>query len=144
MLLAKSRRVFGRKSLPGVAVVALGAALVCLLASVDVFGLERKLPAWEDVESVSIMDRGITSGPWPAEKHQAQALWDFHQAIIQDRGHIRSYRPDFDQEEEGSVSSHYIYLTYRLKDGSTLIREYDLWLTRDRVGTAGTYDNLLS
>lgn len=145
MLLEKSLRVFGKRSLPGVGVVAAGAVVLCLLVSVDVFGLERKIPAWEDIERVSLSDRGIYSGPYDAEKDpdQAAALRAFHQAIVADRDYIRSYVPDFDQEGEKAFS-HYIYLTYWLKDGSTLTREYDLWLTRDRVETAGTYDNLLA
>lgn len=145
MLLEKSLRVFGKKSLPGVGIVAAGAAVLCLLVSVDVFGLERKIPAWEDIESVSLSDRGVYSGPYDAEKDpdQAAALREFHQAVVADRDYIRSYVPDLDQEGEKAFS-HYIYLTYRLKDGSTLSREYDLWLTKDRVETAGTYENLLS
>lgn len=145
MLLEKSLRVFGRKSLPGVGIVAAGAVVLCLLVSVDVFGLERKIPAWEDIESVSLSDRGIYSGPFDTEKDpdQAAALRAFHQAIVADRGRIRSYVPDWDREE-GKAFSHYLYLNYYLKDGSVLTREYDLWLTEERVAEAGTYDNLLA
>ena len=46
--------------------------------------------------------------------------------------------------DEGKFFSHYISLTYRLADGSTLSRQYDLWFDRERVETAGTYENLLS
>ena len=145
MLLAKSRRVFGKKSLPGVGIVAAGAIAVCLLASVDLFGLERKVPQWDEIESVTIMDRGIESGPWSAESdpEQAEALWAFHQAIVDDRDYVRSYVPDW-RVAENKVFSHHIYVTYRLKDGSSLRREYDLWMAADRMEAAGTYENLLS
>ncbi|MDE7218353.1 MAG: hypothetical protein K2O45_01825 [Oscillospiraceae bacterium] len=145
MLLAKSRRVFGKKSLPGVGIVAVGAAALCLLVSVDVFGLERNIPEPDEIASVSLVDRGIESGPYSIadDPDQASALLALHRAIVDDRAYIRSYVPDWDQEE-GKAFSHYLYLTYRLKDGSTLRREYDLWLTRGRVETAGTYDSMLA
>ena len=144
MLLEKSRRVFGKKSLPGVGIVAAGAVALCLLVSVDLFGLERKVPAWDDIESVSISDRGIYS-EWDAEEYpeQVKALRDFHQSIVDDLGYIRSYVHNW-HVDEGKVSSHYIYLRYELKDGTSLYREYDLWMTADRAGTAGTYESLLS
>ena len=144
MLLEKSRRVFGKKSLPGVGIVAAGAVAVCLLVSVDLFGLERKVPAWDEIESVSISDRGIYS-EWDAEEYpeQVKALRDFHQSIVNDLGYIRSYVYNW-HVDEGKVSSHYIYLRYELKDGTSLYREYDLWMTADRAGTAGTYESLLS
>ena len=140
MLLEKSRRVFGRKSLPGVGIVAAGAVAICLLVSVDLFGLEKKVPAWDEIESVSISDRGIYS-EWDANTYpeQAGALRDFHQAVVNDLDYIRSYVPD-----QSRISSHYINLRYQLKDGTTLWREYDLWMTADRAGTAGTFENLLS
>lgn len=144
MLLAKSRRVFGKKSLPGVGIVAAGAAALCLLVSVDLFGLERKIPALDEIESVTISDRGISStwdaGEYPA---QAMALRGFHQAIVNDRSYIRSYVPGGGLDGR-KIFSHYITLNYRLKDGSTLLRQYDLWMEADRVGTAGTYENLLN
>ena len=144
MLLVKSRRVFGKKSLPGVGIVAAGAVAVCLLVSVDLFGLQKKIPAWEEIESVSISDRGVYS-LWDAGKYpeQAGALRDFHQAIVDDLDYIRSYIPNWEHEGD-RIFSHYITLEYHLKDGSTLWRQYDLWIAEDRVKTAGTFENLLS
>ncbi|MBD5162691.1 MAG: ABC transporter permease [Oscillibacter sp.] len=143
MLLAKSRRVFGKKSLPGVGVVAAGAAAVCLLVSVDLFGLERKIPEWDEIESVTISGLGVSS-IWNAGEYpeQVMALREFHQAIVNDRSYIRSYVPDGDREGR-QIFSHYITLDYQLKDGTNLLRQYDLWMEADRVGTAGTFENLL-
>ena len=144
MLLEKSRRVF-RGSLPGAAIVCAGAAVLCLLVSMDVFGAERRVPDLEDVESVRLEDRGILSGPFTLEKdrEQVEAVLAFHQSLVDDRAYIRSCKPDW-HHDEGKFFSHYISLTYRLADGSTLSRQYDLWFDRERVETAGTYENLLS
>ncbi len=144
MLLEKSRRVF-RGSLPSAAIVCAGAAVLCLLVSMDVFGAERRVPDLEDVESVRLEDRGILSGPFTLEKdrEQVEAVLAFHRSLVDDRAYIRSYEPNWGHDE-GKVFSHYISLTYQLADGSTLSRQYDLWFTTERAETAGTYENLLS
>ncbi len=144
MLLEKSLRVF-RGSWKGALIVLAGAAAVCLLVSVDLFGLERRVPPMEEIESVSLRDRGLESGPYTVKDapETVDRLRQLHQAIVDDRQYIRSYTPDFSYEE-GKVFSHFVRLSYRLKDGSILERGYDLWLTRERVGTPGTYDHLLS
>ena len=144
MLLEKTRRVF-RGSLLGAGVVCAGAAVLCLLVSVDVFGVERRVPDMDEIKSVQMTDRGIVSGPFDPEENpeQVEAVRAFHQALVKDRNYIRSYQPDWDHEA-GKAFNHYIWLTYELTDGTTLTRQYDLWLTEDRVKTAGTYDNLLA
>ena len=144
MLLEKSLRVF-RRSWRGALLVAVGAAAVCLLVSVDVFGLERKVPALEDIESVAMSDRGVGSGPYTMEEQPeiVEKLRQFHQSIVDDRDYVRTYVPDWEYDE-GKAFSHYVRLTYYLTDGSYLERDYDLWLTRERLDTPGTYDNLLS
>ena len=143
MLLEKSLRVF-RGSWRGAVLVAAGAAVLCLLVSVDLFGVERRVPGPEEIESVTLSDRGMTSGPFTAEDapETVARLEQLHRAIVADRNYIRTYRPDWDSEEE--IYSHNVSLTYRLKNGETLKRYYDLWLTEDRVETPGTYDNLLA
>lgn len=144
MLLEKTRRVF-RGSLLGAGIVCAGVAVLCLLVSVDVFGVERRVPDMDEIKRVRLEDRGILSGPFDPEENpeQVEAIRAFHQALVKDRNYIRSYHPDWDHEE-GKAFSHYIWLTYELTDGTTLSRQYDLWITEDRVETAGTYDNLLS
>ncbi len=144
MLLEKSLRVF-RGSWRGGLIVAAGAAVLCLLVSVDAFGVERRVPALEEIESVSLWDRGLESGPFKAEDNPAvvEHVRQFHQAIVDDRAYIRAYAPDF-IAEEGKAFSHFVRLVYQLRDGTKLERAYDLWLSRDRVNTAGTYDNLLA
>ncbi len=144
MLLEKSLRVF-KGSWRGALLVAAGAAAVCLLVSVDMFGLEARVPGLEEIESVTVLDRGVESGPYSAEEDRevVEELRRFHQTVVDSRDYIRSYAPDWDQEELRAFS-HTIRLVYRLKNGSTLERLYDLWLTSERVKTDGTFDNLLS
>ena len=62
MLLEKSLRVF-RGSWRGAALVAAGAAALCLLVSIDLFGVERRVPEPEEIESVTLLDRGGAERP---------------------------------------------------------------------------------
>jgi len=146
MLLAKSKRVF-RGSIKGVGIVCAGAAALILLVSVDVFGAERRVPPVEDIASVTLVDRGISSGPFSPEENpeQVELIRSFHQAIVNDRNYIRSYRHNEAawsdaSDEDWKVSNHHIWLTYQLKNGSTLRRTYELWLTKERMGQNKTYD----
>ena len=142
MLIAKSKRVF-RGSLTGVGIVCAGAAALILLVSVDVLGIERRIPAMDDIASVSLTDRNETIS-FDADKNpeQVEAIRAFHQVVINDRNYIRTYIPDWHMEGD-KVFGHNIWLTYRLKDGTTVRRFYDLWFNADRAGQDGTYENQL-
>ena len=141
MLIEKSKRVF-RGSLRGVGVVCAGAAALMLLVSMDVFGIERRVPALDEIASVSLEDRNTVSGYFDPETNpeQVEAIRAFHQAIINDRDHIRSYSAGWHAED---AFHHNIWLTYHLKDGSTFRRAYDLWFTVDRAAQEGTYEDRL-
>lgn len=143
MLIEKSRRVF-RGSLTGAGIVCAGAAALCLLVSVDVFGIERRVPELDEIESVQLEDRGVTCGPFTTEDNpeQVEEIRAFHQAIVSDRDFIRGYNPNWEQEE-GKIFNHYIWLTYQLKDGSTVRRNYDLWFLAERLEQEGTYEDCL-
>lgn len=143
MLIEKSRRVF-RGSLLSAAIVCVGAAALCFLVSTDIFGVERRVPELSEIESVQLEDRSISSGPFDPENYpeQVKEILAFHQALVDDRDHIRNYVPNWD-EEEGKTFSHYIWLTYQLTDGTVLRRQYDLWFTKDRAEIPGTYEALL-
>ncbi len=144
MLLEKSLRVF-RGSWRGAALVAAGAAALCLLVSIDLFGVERRVPEPEEIESVTLLDRGGQSGPFTMEDapETAAQLAQLHRAIVADRDYIRTYQPNWDSDEVQAFS-HTLHLIYHLKNGKIVERYYDLWLEAGRVETPGTYDNLLA
>lgn len=144
MLLEKSLRVF-RGSWRGAAIVCAGAAALCLLVSVDVFGVERRVPRSEEIESVVLYDRGMDLGPFTMEDgpEEVEGLRRLHQAIVDGRDYIRACDPRGPQDG-GDRYNHVLYLEYRLKDGTRLARRYDLWVTEGRAAEPGTYDSLLA
>ena len=144
MLLAKSKRVF-RGSLKGVGIVCAGAAALMLLVSVDVLGIERRVPALDEIASVTLSDHGDIVGEFdPAENpEQVEAIRSFHQAVISDRDYIRSYTPRWDPAGGEKTVNHIIHVDYRLRNGTTVRRVYDLWFKESRAAQAGTYENEL-
>lgn len=144
MLLAKSKRVF-RGSLKGVGIVCAGAAALMLLVSVDVLGIERRIPAPDEIASVTLQDQGVVVEAFdPAEyPEQVEILLSFHQAVVSDRDYIRGYSARREAAAGDRIFNHFIYLTYRLKNGATVRRVYDLWFSENRAAQAGTYENEL-
>ena len=140
MLLEKSLRVF-RRSLPGVAAVCAGAALVCALTSMDVFGAERWTPDPSEVESVYLSDYEASFGFDQTDPEGIALAVDIHRAIVNDRDYIRDGRHAAYQR--GECVSRYINLTYNLRSGRTVRRGYDLWVTADRAADPSTYDGKL-
>ena len=140
MLLEKSLRVF-RGSLPGVAAVCVGAALVCGTVSMDVFGAERWVPDPSEVEMVYLGDYEVQFSADQTEPEKLQQIIDIHRAIVEDRNYIRDGRHDTYQS--GKCVSRWINLNYTLRNGRTVSRGYDLWVTADRAADPSTYDGML-
>ena len=113
--------------------------------SIDLFGVERRVPEPEEIESVTLLDRGVQSGTFTMEDapETAAQLAQLHRAIVADRDYIRTYQPNWDSDEVQAFS-HTLHLIYHLKNGKIVERYYDLWLEAGRVETPGTYDNLLA
>lgn len=144
MLLEKSLRVF-RGSWRGVAAVAAGAAVLCLLVSVDVLGVERRVPSLEEIESVSLGDYNVSDMTFEAasQPELVEQVLAIHRAILADRDYIRS-GDSLMRYQQGECVTRHLHLTYRLRDGSTVERAYYLWVTAERAAQADTYDGLLA
>lgn len=144
MLLAKSKRVF-RGSLKGAGIVCAGAAALMLLVSVDVFGIERWVPATDKIAGVFLEYQGVNTGYFdPAEDpEQVEKIRAFHQAVVNDREYIRGYVSRRDIEDGDRIFNHHLWLTYQMKNGTTVRRSYSLWFNEGRAAQAGTYESEL-
>lgn len=146
MLLAKSPRVF-RGSWKGVLPLAVACAALCAVLRFDVLGVSARVPEISEVKEVELYVANNDYTFYPGEEddllEQVRAV---HRAIAADADYIRGgYRAYVDDDAVGSTLSTYNYvrLTYTLASGRTVIRQYSLPLTRDRMDTPGTYDYLL-
>ena len=151
MMLAKTPRVFNRRSLGGVLAVVIGCVALCAALRFDVFGMERRIPAAERVEEVELYAADSHYYLYaPADAEQIEAVCALHRAIVEDKAYLlaqeRNSYADYSapREEDEDTAWTTVTFTYRLTGGKTLERSYNsLLLTKARMAQSGTYDNLL-
>ena len=146
MLLAKTLRVF-RSTWKGMLAVALGCIALCAAMKFDVFGVVRRVPAADSVKQVNLYAADsnyyLTPGQDDALIEKVRAL---HQAIINDKDYAltaASAASEACTDREVLYAYTTVRFTYTLNSGLKVERQYDLYLTRDRMAQDGTYDNLL-
>ena len=148
MLLAKTPRVF-KTTWKGMLAVALGCAALCGAMKYDLFGVERRVPALDGIKTLQIYAADsnyyLTPGQDDALIEEVRAL---HQAIINDKDYALTAASAASEAYSGAdeeIPHAYtnVRFTYTLNSGLKVERQYDLYLTRDRMAQDGTYDNLL-
>lgn len=131
MLLQKSLRVF-KDGWKGAAAVGAAMALLCLGLTVDVFGLERKIPDAERIVSVYISGPDSLPGDGASYPHVTtddpaliRQVLALHQTVIEHRKQLKEAL-DAQRREgrpaDGAVRS--ISIEYQLDNGSFLARDY--------------------
>lgn len=113
MLLQKSFRVFRCRAW---GILALWAVLACLTLAweFDLFGYERRIPATEEIAQVQIPSIGRST-----DDPEAIALYrQLHQRLLENKDH--------NEQRADKGNGRYIYLSYKLKDGSQLERIYQV------------------
>lgn len=136
MLLKKSFRVFRQGSWKGCVVL-----LLCLTAGaaaleLDLSGFERRVPQVDQVEQVRIQDgsaapydSGAASVLSSADPEFIALVTQLHQAVIADYRDGAASRIAYDSDletGENAVGNAYLQLTYTLKNGSTVKRNYSM------------------
>ena len=148
MLLAKTPRVF-KTTWKGMMAVALGCAALCGAMKYDLFGVERRVPDAGSIKEVNLYAADsnyyLTPGQDDALIEEVRAL---HQAIINDKDYALTAASAASEAYSGAdeeIPHAYtnVRFTYTLNSGLKVERQYDLYLTRDRMAQDGTYDNLL-
>lgn len=123
MLIEKNFRVFRKKRLlewSGFTVVAI---IFITMFKLDAFGVERKLPDANEVETAFVyMD-------YPVQVEDVSELIEIHAQIIEDK---KAYQA-ISKKNEGY---YYTTLRYYMKDGSTFERRYPLPITDEYVKDA--------
>ncbi len=129
MLLQKSFRVFRPRAIAGFLPVVVTLALWVLAVDADLFSIERRVPALEDIASVELQMHYDLEFTDPADVLQVQAL---HRAALK-QGQV----PPLDVDDRFT-------LTYRLKDGTEVCRRYEVTLQNDALFTPDAPANLLA
>ena len=145
MLLAKTLRVFNKKSLTGVGVTLACCTVLCSLIAFDVFGVAGRVPTGEEVTYVHLYVAENNYYLYPGEDDALiEQVRELQKAIISDRKYIQTAKPYQAWDSENTDWTYQMFnLDYRLKSGLEVRRSYPLYLSRERMAAAGTYDNLL-
>ena len=148
MLLAKSLRVF-RRSWKGLAVTALCAAVICGVMKFDVFNIETRVPAADQIRTVTFRagNNQYTLNP-ETDGELVEEIRAVHGAIAADADYVRAMVDAWQRAEQASGDdeiSHNksVRLTYYLKNGTEVTRRYTLPISADRLAQEGTYDYAL-
>ncbi len=117
MMIDKSFKVF-RHGWKGAVAVGVVLVAVCLVTKMDPTGVTNRIPAQEDVESVSLsasMDHYISSDQTCTDPEVIAAVLECHKAIL-----TYGERADYSHNWFG------VYIHYNLKNGTTMHRTYQL------------------
>ena len=149
MLLEKSLRVF-KGSWKGVLTVCAGVVILCGVISMDLLGLENKVPELDDITRVYVsgpmvldFETGAVEG-----RELAEQVLELHRSILDDKAYMSQrmdetgdgYADNYADDPYDTVS---LWLQYYLKDGSQLSRVYHLPVLASRMEDANTYDGKL-
>ena len=144
MLLKKSFRVF--KAWKGAAVMTAVMLALCLVCTMDLLGVATRVPSPDKVDSLSVQlhlgypdDDGRDYIATLTEPENIQRFIELHQAIVGDRARLNQDSPSFDCGNDYA----YLTLSYTLKGGSTLARDYGgIPLYREDLDREGSVTNL--
>lgn len=129
MLLKKSFHVF-RRSWIGAAVVAAVLLAMGVGMSLDLTGFERRMPAAEELEDVSVRLSGASG--WgeatftPDDAASLDLVYAAHRAVIADKARQQRLSR-MDGPYDGEIEQ--LSLGYRLKDGRVIQRQYTVYVT---------------
>jgi len=147
MLLTKSLRVF-RGSWKGLGLVTLSVAVICGVMHFDVFGVENRVPEIADVERVELYTANNSYEFRPgADDSLIEEVRAVHAAIAADEDYVRHinvlvYTDDEPWDRYVSQWNQF-RVTYYLKNGLEVNRNYHVPITRERLAQPGTYDSLM-
>ncbi len=131
MLLNKSFRVF-RQGWKGCAAVVCALLALCIVLEADVLGVERRVPAREDVVSLDVW--GISSAPFDEAQNLdlyevndlelIQKVIDLHQMVVDHKDKVEEAWYNGENGIEYATGS--LRVDYYLKNGGLLTRNYNI------------------
>jgi len=141
MLLDKTLRVF-KGSVKGVAVVCAATVVLGAVVSLDLFGVENRVPEADEVQTVDVW--GVVDINYWDEMHDTalcEKAIELHRTILEDKEYIQNFGGEFVWTEETAWTT--LHFDYVLKDGSRLERSYRFPVSQTRMVQSGTYDAML-
>ena len=129
MLLEKTVKVFNKKTLKGLIVTLAAVVVICFGVKYDVLKVERRIPKLSDIETVEVISQNNFYLDGKKDQELVQKTLDIHKLIIDNKRVLVS-------EMYGDMNDEYRYdgyvsFFYHLKDGSTMVRRYNIDLNKE-------------
>lgn len=150
MLMQKSFRVI-RSGWKGAAVLTAGLVVFAVCGQMDVLGVESRVPNLAEVESLNFSIGGNNYVSGEIDDSETMAVFiQAHQAVLEEKDSLRydsNYRYSYETEEITSPEEWQygqLGLTYQLKNGKSLRRNYDMWILSSDANREGSAIQQLS
>ncbi len=133
LLLTRSARVFRPRVLLSCGLCLILAASALTLIELDPAGVERRMPQAQQVLSVAVSDSRYREGFPITDPDQVALVLDLHRDLIGEKEHQESLvelGPDWRWGE--------LTLSYHLRDGSVLLRDYQYRFPPDQLSDPGS------
>jgi len=152
MLVQKSLRVW-KTTAVGAGAMAVLAVTVCLAVRFDLFGVERYIPDYSEIESVELRVNGISRETLQLEAGQDDdyivQVMDIHRSIVENKEEIialggsslgnYSYAVPYDVSTDYDLIFRTVRIIYELKDGTEVERRYSIPFTQDLMADKTGY-----
>lgn len=160
MLLKRTTRVFQLRSWVGLGLLTAAVAVTLVATHFDVLGIEDRIPDVEDVSSVSLNDNGTEL----TDEEDIRRITTLHAMALEDRIEDYGYYPlayiqrreekekhpvmpeggfvygEGGYNEDGQMlTADTITLCYKLKNGRTMTRNYNIWANLDEGKIVSEY-----
>ncbi len=139
MLLRKSFAVFSKRCLLGAGTLSVTVLALCGALSADLFGLERYLPDSDEISDIRVYSYGLSYNTNDAA--EIAQLLALHELILDNKDYQQDFVEHYysDSYTSAEVTDvRYLQLTYYLKDGSVVRRNYDLPVTEQLLADSGS------
>ena len=144
MLLQKSFRVFGKKSLGTFGIFAVVVVLCMTATAFDLFNIENRIPDMEDVEFIAIDSTEFTT------EEDMAAIMAYHQSLLDGKDELLRIARGTDYETYFFDNADYNYLHsvgicyYMKDDGEYLRRYYSVPITPETKSDPGSHASRLN
>ncbi len=146
MLLAKTLKVFDRRTGAGLAILAACCLVLCFGMKADIFGAERRVPDANEIRSASVRLAGTYYRLQPgADDACLDRMTSLHRELVGHKSDILDQKDPYGGRavfEDVDERWHYetVSFSYELKNGRKLEREYSFYMDREQLGGSGTLE----
>ncbi len=145
MLLRRTRKVYNKNGFKRFALYALVLTVILTVFALDLPHIVRRVPEVENIKSVTL--KGMHLSYEMTDEEDLDAFTDLHREIIRNRSALmklstnRDFSGNMPKDTRPDLE---LSLTYTLKNGKTIVRNYDIYGESSDAAVSALYDTVRS